>query len=377
MKFTCLKESLSKSLGIVAKAIPVKSSFPILSNVLLTAQDNRVRLAGTNLDTTIVTYIAASVDEEGAITVPARLLAEYLSHLSADNVVVSLKDDTLHLSSDKAKSKFNGVPSTDFPDLPEIKKGLVGIDLDPRAFSEAVSQVVFAVASDDTRPIFSGVLLKVIDKQLIVVGCDGFRLSEKTIALKNGKKNGEHKPEDFSVVVPAKTLAEVSRIFGAGEEGLELYVDSDANICIFRSGDTFVATRVLNGEYPDYARVIPQDTEISATFVADDLFEAVKLTHVFAKDTENTLKMTIDPAGKVKIASAAGELGENNTEFSAEIEGEALEIHLNAKYLLDLLTNAKFDKLVFSASGPTNPCLIKPVDVDGYLHVMTPIHITT
>lgn len=371
MKFTCLKQNLEKGISTVVKAVPMKHSFPILTNILIQTDNGRVKLSGTDLETVITTYVGASVEEDGAITVPARILSEFISHLSADTVNVYINDSIFYIEADKTKSKFNGVDASDFPDLPIINEDLPYIELDPKVFNKAISQVSFAVALDDTRPVFAGIFLSFSDGVLTVVGSDGFRLSEKSIEV-------DGKVEDFVAIINAKTIREISRLFNSYDEKIKMFINKDDNLCVFECEDTMVAARLIEGSYPDYKRIIPSDTMFSTEFLASDLLEAVKLTHVFAKDSNNTLKMLIDPKGHIKLSSSAQETGENSTEISSVIDGELdipFEIIFNAKYLLEFLTNNKFEKLSFFAKSNSTPCVLRSSEDDLFLHVMAPMHL--
>lgn len=369
MRFTCLTENLSKGLGIVNKAIPMRSSLPILSNVLITAKDGRLFLSGTNLDTAITTYVGASIDEEGATTVPAKMLSEFVSHLSSETVLASLAEDILYVEAGKTKSRFNGVSSSDFPDLPEIKKNLKKIELDTKTFCNSVSQVGFSVATDATRPVFTGVFMNYSDGKLTIVGSDGFRLSEKIIQAPKDL-------EEFTVIVPAKTLLEVARIMSSCDENLKIYVNEDENLCLFEGCNTVVATRIIDGSYPDYKRIIPKDTNVTAEFSSTDLLEAVKLTNVFAKNVNNAIRLTLSPQGLIKVRSTAHESGENNTDVKAQITGEELELVFNVRYLLEFLTNNKYETLIFEAIDSSSPCILTSKDEKDFLHVMAPMQLS-
>jgi DNA polymerase III subunit beta len=371
MKFTCLKENLSKSLSIVSKAIPLKHSMPILTNVLLTTKDGRLKIAGTNTDTYITTYVGASVEEEGSITVPARLLSEFVSNLSGETVTAHIDNDIFHVISGKTKSKFNGMNADEYPDIPLLQDDLPYIELDPKEFAHALSQVGFAVAVDTSRPVFSGVYINYADSQLTVVGSDGFRLSERVLTV-------EGNAPDFSVIIPARNLLEISRIFSSYPDKIKMHLNESENLCMFSGEDMLVAVRVIDGAYPDYRRIIPASSKITATFLAPELLEAVKLTHVFAKDSDNILRMVIDPQGTIKIMSSSQETGENHTEIAATIVAELtepFEIVFNARYMLEFLTNSKFESLIFHANEKTTPCMIKPSEGKDFLHVMAPMHL--
>ncbi len=367
MKFTCRKDNLLKSLSIVSKAIPIKHSFPILTNVLLVAKDGRLSLSGTNLDTAIITYVGADIEEEGTFTVPARELAEFISHIvSSETLTMSLTKDTLHITSGATKSKFNGITAQDYPELPALDESLACIELSPKDFSSAISQVGFSVALDDSRPVFSGILVKYEANKLYFVASDGFRLTEKILDV-------ESEIDDFTVILPAKTLMEVARIFGSCDEKVKIFLSQDKNLCLFQCEDILVSSRVIDGAYPDYRRIIPKETKINATFDSAKLHEAVKLTNVFTKNSSNSLRLLFDPSGVLKVYSTSEEVGENNTEIVAEIEGDSLEIMFNSKYMLDFLSNNKFQTLQFGANDNGSPCVIRPVDDVTFLHVMAPM----
>ena len=368
MKFTCLSENLLKGLGVVSKAVPTKGSLPVLSNILFTAKDGRLKLSATNLDTAITFYVGASVDEDGSITVPSKLIHEFISHLSPTSVEGVLKDGIFHLQAGKNKSKFNGTDPTDFPELPEIPKKSVFLEVDPKEFASAIASVSFSAATDESRLVLTGILLAFSKKKFVVAAVDGFRLSEKSVDF-------EGKAEGFSVVIPAKTLVEVARIFSSSDSPLKIHLNKEDNLCAFESGDVVVSTRIVDGEFPDYKKIIPAQSILTAEFASVDLHEAVKLTNVFAKEADSIIKMTFSDKGLIKLVSVSKELGENNSEIEAEVKGDKLEISFNSKYLLDFLNNIKAEKLVFESNGNVAPGVLRIVGDDSYLHVVMPIRV--
>ena len=369
MKFTCLQENLSKGLSIVNKAIPTKASLPILSNVLITAKNGKLKLSANNLETVITTFVNASIEEEGAVTVPAKLLSEFVSHLSPDTLEVELKLGMVHITAGKTKSKFNGTNPKDFPDLPEIPEKANFINVDPKDFAASVNYVAFASAIDTTRPILSGVLINYVDDVLTLASTDGFRLSEKIIPLKSDS-------DDMKVVVPARTLNEVARLFASSTEPLKIILDKDDNLVVFESGPTLVATRILDGEYPDYKKIIPSENTIKAEFASADIIEAVKLANVFAKELDSVIKMILDPIGKITLTSQSQETGENKSEFEADVTAEELlEIAFSSKYLLDFLNTVKTEKLIFETKSNVSPGLLKTLDDTDFVHIIMPMRI--
>jgi DNA polymerase-3 subunit beta len=367
MKFTCLQQNFSKGLAVVAKAIPTKNMLPILSNVYISAENGQIKLCATNTETTIVTYIGASIEKEGAITVPAKMIKELISTLSPDTLVAELKGLNLYITSSKTNSKLNGTDPSDYPHMPTFNKEGSYLELDPKAFSNAVSIVAFSSATDDARPLFTGVFTQYQDKVLTLASSDGFRLAEKTL-------NIESDLPDFSVIIPAKSLLEVSRIFASSSEPIKMAINEEGTVVLFESEGTLVASNTLNGEYPNYKRIIPEEHVLSALFNASDLSESVKLTNIFAQDT-NAVKLRFHPDGHILVTSAGDEIGVHESKIPAEIEGEETEIAFNSKYLLDFLNNVKAEKIQFKAKTTTSPCLFLPSEIENYLHVIAPMQI--
>jgi DNA polymerase III subunit beta len=368
MKFTCLQENLAHGLGVVAKAIPTKSSLPILSNIFMSAENGQIKIAATNLETTIVTNVGASIEKEGSITVPAKLIKDFISTLSPSTINIEMKDDILHLMSDRTKSRFNGVPADDYPPLPQFPAGDDHIKLDPKVFASAVATVAFSAAMDQVRPIFTGIFMKFEDGLLTIASSDGFRLSEKKFRV-------EADSPDFFTVIPAKTLLEVARIFAQAEEPLKFHLSSQDNMALFEADDTLVASQVIGGEYPNYQRIIPTEDIISAEFSAEELLEAVRLTNVFSKEANAAVKIKFGGDGYISVVSVTQETGGHESKMTAEIEGEEMEIAFNSKYLLDFLTNIKAQKVLFKAKNSTSPCLFQPKEHEDYIHVIAPMQI--
>lgn len=368
MKFTCLQENLSKGLGTVTRAIPTKSLLPILSNVLISAENGQIKLCATNTETTIITHIGASIQEEGAITVPARLIREFVSTLSPSTLEGELKGLVLHLSSVKTKSRFNGISADDYPNLPTFPADVEYLELDPKVFTQAVSAVAFAAATDEARPMFTGIYLNYSEGTLTVASSDGYRLSEKILNLKS-------KVEPFTAIIPAKTLLEISKIFSTSDEPVKFLLIKEDNMVIFEAEDTLVASNILNGEYPNYKKIIPEEHVLTAEFDSSDLAEAVKLTNIFSTEDSRAVKLKFNPNGFIYIASSDEQTGEHESQVPAEIEGEEMEIAFNSKYLLDLLNNVKSERISFKAKGNNTPCLFIPLDQKNFLHVIAPMQL--
>lgn len=374
MKFTCLSENLAKGLSIVNKAISSKATLPVLSNVLLSTESGRLKLSVTNQDTSITTFIGASIDEEGAITVPARLLHEFISNLETGNVVGEVKGTALHLSSEKASSKFLGIDAQDFPDLPKLPKKF-NLTIDPKVFSEAVLETSFSAAIDESRPILTGVYLCASESVLSVAAVDGFRLSERTLKLKEKIK------DEFTCVVPAKILAETARLLTSSKEPLEISVSEETPLAIFKSGDIVLTTTLIEGDFPDYKKLIPSEEKLitSATFLSKDFEKALRLANVFAKEATNIVKLKVDSDKEVLyVSSSSVELGENKSAVTAEVEGKNVEISFNSKFIMEVLANVKREKFTFNFPekvGTASPALIKAPDDSSFTALIMPLQV--
>ena len=371
MKFSSLQENLAEGLQIVSRAVPTKGPLPVLSNILISTEGGRIKLAATDLATTVTTYIGASVEKKGAITVPAKLLKDFITNLSPGTINVHLDDDIFHVTCNNSKSKFNSINAEDFPELPETAIDDPLVELDPKIFQEIINLVAFASGRDDSRPILAGVYISHQGDTTTIASMDGYRLSEKTLKLKGVKK-------DFTAVIPTKTLLEVARIFSKTEETIKFTLSENENQAMFSANDTLVSTRLLDGQYPPYQQVIPQNTTLEATFNTQEFMEAVRLTSVFVTsgETKNAIKLVMDPDEEViRVISLAEETGEHESRIPAEINGDLTEIAFNVKYLLDMLNNVKGEKMTLRTNGTTSPCIFESDSQKDYIHIIMPIQI--
>jgi len=349
----------------VYKAVPTKSNLPILSNVHLLAQDGRLRLSATNLDTSITTYVGVSIEEEGVITVPAKIFRDLISNLPEGVITITLKKGLLHVRTEDNKAELNTVAAEEYPEIPVMGNDAEVLEIDSTMFADAVKSVVFAAATDTTRPIFSGVYLSFVDGLLSVVASDGFRLSEKVLTLDVPFS------KTFSVVIPAKTLLEVARLI-VSEVPTKVSLDDRANLVLFSNQDTVIATRILDGQFPDYKRIIPKEHALEAEISYEDLLEAVRLADVFAQEVDSSVKVHFNPEGIISVSSSSPESGKQTSSFKAAVDGDEMDISLNAKYVLDFLTNVGADKIRFCTQDAMSPCVFRPFDTQDFLHIIMP-----
>lgn len=366
MIFECLQENLSKALSTVVRAVPTKGALPVLSNVLINASNGKVTLTVTNLETVITVSFGAVIEKEGMLTVPAKMLNEFISNLNPGKLLISSERNILSVVSlPKTKSKFNGMSSIEFPEIPAPAESKDYIDINPKILNNLVLHTSFSSSADVTRPVLTGTLIDYSKGSLSFVTTDGFRLSEKTHSIE-----GEF--PDFRVVVPTKTMQDVSKIFSNVEDNISVIYNKEDNLVFFKSGNTLVGVRVIDGVFPDYKRIIPSNKSITVSFKSSELRDAVKLTSIFSKDS-SSIKIEITNSGTIKVYSSSEDAGEHMSEFEANIEGDPLVLSFNAKYLNDFLNNIKSDELFFESNGGVTPVVFKSQELDNFLHIIMPM----
>lgn len=367
MIFECLQEYLNKGLNTVVRAVPVKGALPVLSNVLITAESGKVKLTATNLETVISVTFGASVTEPGSVTVPAKMFHEFVNNLEPGKLLISSERNILNITSfPKSKAKFNGMSAIEFPEIPSAKDSKSYLQISPKVLSNLVSKTHFSAAVDVTRPALTGTLVNYSDGTLNFVTTDGFRLSE---ALE--KIEGEFSP--FLVIVPTKTLLDVSKIFSGTEESISVIFNKDDNLLFFEAGDTSVAIRVIDGSYPEYKRIIPTTNLFKADIKASELLNAVKLTNVFSKEANSPVKIEFVEDGIVRVFSNTQDTGEHISEFEGVIEGGPLSISFNSKFLTDFLNNIKSEELTLESNGGMAPVVFKSSAIPNFLHLIMPM----
>ncbi len=359
MKLSITQENLNHGLSTVSRIIGNRNTLPVLANVLLQTKDNRIQLSATNLEMGITHWIGGKVEENGAITIPAKLFNEYIHNLPAGNVSVSTEKNTLHISSNGFSSKINGISAEEFPSIPEVK-GDVQFNVATKTLKDALSQVVHITSGDDSRPVLTGVYLHTRDGVLYAVSTDSYRLAEKRIMELDTSCN---------VIVPARTVSEVLRLLGDGEE---VTVKIDDNQISFGFDDTELVSRVIDGEFPDYRQLIPEEVPTTARVNTGELQDITKAATLFARETTGSVTVKTE-RDSLSMQSVASQVGENSSEISAEVSGEGMEVALNGKYIADALSVIDSDQVDIGLTGKVNPCLIQPVDDDSYLHIVMPL----
>lgn len=372
MKITCIQENLNFGLQTTGHLVNKNVNLPILNNVLLEAKEGLLKLSSTNLEIGISNSVRCKVDQEGSFTVDARLLSDYVNLLSKDQIKIELKeDDFLQVSCGNSKTKIKGMVSDDFPVIPKIDKEKP-YSVKTADFKNALSQVIFAVSTSETRPEISGVLM-CFNKQknkLVIVGTDSYRLTEKTLNL---DKNQEEK----DVIVPIKTLQELLRILNNLKEYSnqieEINIYLSENQILFTCDNIELISRLIEGQYPDYKQIIPKDFKTKITVSAIELAKIIKTVSLFSKNGIFDINLLFDPAQGLVAKSTNAQIGESTSVLEVEYEGEINETVLNYRYLLDGINNIGADEIEFSLIDNNIPCVMRPKGKDDYLYIIMPI----
>ncbi len=375
MKLTCLQSNLNKGLSVVSRAVATRSTLPITQNILLTAEQSCLKLAATNLEMATTSWISAKVEEEGTITIPARLLIDFVNTLPDETIEINLPADSriLKLESGRYKAHINGIDSNDFPPIPQISDGTtykIGVE----ALREAIVQVAFGAATEETRPALTGINAEFEGEKLVLAAADGFRLAVHTATLDTPVD------EKTTVIIPARTLSEVNRLLGDQKEPVEIVINKQKSQVLFHLKDADLVSQIIQGSFPDYSQVIPQSYTTRAVLDIANFQKATKMSSIFARDASGIIRLVVTPgpelgSGKITLSAQAEEVGGNVTEVDALVDGEEAKIAFNVKYLNDELAVIRQSQVALEVTTTSSPGVIRPVGVENYVHVIMPMFV--
>jgi DNA polymerase-3 subunit beta len=375
MKVSCLQENLAKGLSIVSRAVASRSTLPVLGNVLLATDQGRLKIAATNLELAVTCWIGAKVDDEGAITVPARVLSDFVNSLPPERIEMELnpRTQTLHLKCARYDANIKGIDAQEFPIIPTIGDGK-RISLEPETLREMIEQVTFAAATDESRPVLTGVVAKFEKDKVTFAAADGFRLSVRHATLSAPVE------QSFSVIIPAKALQEVARVSSNQEEPVELAITENRSQILFKLTNIEIVSQLIDGTFPDFTRIIPESYTTRTVVKTSELQNAVKASSVFARESMNTVRLQIAPAndlggGKITITATSAESGDNVSDIDATVDGGSMEIAFNARYLSEVLNVLKAAQVAIETTSASSPGVFKIVGRDDFLHVIMPMHV--
>ncbi len=375
MKLTCLQSNLSHGLGIVGRAVATRTTLPITNNVLVATDQSRLRLTATNLEIAIVCWIGGKVDEEGAIAIPAKLFTEYVNSLKDDKMELNLGQNSrsLQIKCGAFKANISGQDADDFPPIPEVNDGTT-TTINAADLAKAIAHVVFSAATEDTRPVLTGVHAEFDGDTLTLAAADGFRL-----AVYHSKLN-QPVASKTAVIIPARTLNELNRLLAGQEEPVTVTINPEKSQVLFQLNNVRLVSQLIQGAFPNYSQLIPSGSTTSTVIDRTAFLAAVKTASIFARDGSGIVRLEINPGpeltpGKIKVSARADELGDNEGEVDAVVKGEATKIAFNSKFLQDVLGVLPSAQVALETTTSSSPGVIRPVDNDGYIHVVMPMFV--
>lgn len=365
MKIKVTQEKLSKALSNVSRIAISKATLPILNNILIRVSNKKVSLVTTNLDMAIVDFLPVSNSEDGVITVPAKLLTEFISNLPKGEVVeIKTKDYKATISAGKYSSTINGTPADDFPELPEIdEKKAVTYKIGIEEFRNSIGQVIIAASNDLTRPALTGVYFDTNDDSLFIVSTDGYRLAKKELIKKV--------ESEVKAIVPASSLHEVLRSISDDMEEVEISFSED--LVRFRLGEIEVVSKLIDASYPNYQVLIPKDHEISATLDREEFIRTTKLAALFARSVDGSIICETKTPDTLSVRSIANEFGENDSTIKTKVDKDGI-VRLNSRFLITALSAFDTPDIVMEFSTGVKPILLKSAKDDKYVHIVMPLN---
>ncbi|MBN9388478.1 MAG: DNA polymerase III subunit beta [Chloroflexi bacterium] len=384
MKVSCQQEQLAKGLSIVGRAVSTKTTLPVLNNILL-ATDNenggRLKLAATNLEISITVWVPATVQEEGDITVPARLLSEFVGSLGSqgkDSTIQLTLDQptlTLHVKGGRYEANIKGIASEDFPSIQSLSNSANNISVEAGVLKEAINQVAFAASTDETRPVLTGIFANFSGNKVVLAAADSFRLAVRTATL------ASEVGQAFTAILPSRAMTELARIIPDDDSLVEISVNANKSQALFKTETVHFSSSLIEGNFPNYQQIIPKNYQTRAVLETSSLSQAVRTAGIFAKDSGgNIVKLSILPGedvtpGSLLLTANAAEVGDNRNEIDASVDGQNAQIAFNAKYMIDVLNVITTGQVALELQSPSNPGVVRPVGKDDYVHVIMPMHL--
>lgn len=364
MKVSCTQENLEKGLGIVGRSVGTRTTLPVLNNILLKTEKGGLKLSATDLEIGISTWIGAKVDSEGAITVPARLLVDYINTNNDKNISFETKDMTVRFESEHYKANIKGIEASEFPLIPKVTK-TAEIEVIAQNLEKAISKVIISAALDETRPVLAGIYIHGEGTKIKIVATDSYRLAEQTLNLESKLA------EKVSFIVPQRTMAEVLRVLPQAKDKVKILPGD--NQVEFIMGDTTVVSRLIEGSFPDYTQIIPQGSKTKVSVNASEFLNAIKMASFFARESANNIKLRLKSPDKIEVIASSPHLGDNVSEVPGKVSGENLEIAFNAKFIIDVLQVISDPEIILELSSSASAGLLKSAKDPDYLYVIMPL----
>ncbi len=373
MKVSCLQDNLAKGLGIVGRAVSTRSTLPVLANVLIATDNGRLRLSATNLEIVITCWVGAKVQEEGAITLPARTLTDLVNALPQDQVDLTLNEmtQTVHVSCLRTQANIKGIDAQEFPLVPDPEEANQ-IRLEADVLKQMINQVSFAAATDDARPTLTGVSTRFEGSQVMMAATDGFRLSLRSAHIPG------YVEEPFSVVIPARALTDVARVISDDLEAVYISLPKGRNQIIFNMDNVILVSQLIDGTFPDYSPIVPTSHNTRTIVNTAEFRKACKTADIFARESSNTARISVEPGDGMSpafatVVATSVETGDNEAQIEASVDGQPIEIAFNVKYMTDVLNVVETPQVSLETTTAMEPGVVKPVGDNDFVHIIMPM----
>jgi DNA polymerase III subunit beta len=367
VKLSVMQENLSRGLSVVTRAVSSRSTLPVLANVLLKTEDAGLKLTATNLEIGITSWVPGKIDTDGALTVPARLITDVVAGLPAgERVELDVDATTLRIRAGRYQTHLRGIDAEEFPVIPAAGERPT-TRVSQRLLRRALSEVAFAAASDEARPILTGVLTRFVGDRLTLAAADNYRIAVKTVPILDPV-------EETSIVVPARSYQELMRVLGDTDDPVEVMLAQPKSQILFRIEGTELVSRLIDGQFPNYQQVLPTSHSTRGVVDREELLKAVRLSALIASSAANVVRLRLGDGDSRGITiAAAADVGDAEGEVEAALEGDPVSIAFNSRYLTEALQNVAVDQLALEFTGPLSPGVLRPIGDEDYVHVIMPV----
>lgn len=366
MRVTILQSNFAKALSQVSRIVGSRTTLPVLSNVLIVAKKGKIKISATDLEVGISTQTIGKIDEEGEVTLPARLLSDFVLNNKDESIDISAENLKVTLKSSRFEANLTGIAAEEFPVVPEPPEGYL-VEFEKAAFMDALKKVSIAPANDETRPVLAGIYFLFDGHDLLLAATDSFRLAEKKMTLPS-----EH--AERKVVIPSRTVNELLRLLGSTESET-ISLAAAENQIAFVVGETYIVSRLIEGVFPNYSQIIPTSFKVQAKVKLSDLVSAVKMSSLFARDlANNNIKLGVDKGG-LTVSSATSQMGSAKSKVAAETTGEGLEIAFNARYILDVLNVLGQDEVILKFNDGSSAAVVGVEKDPGFTYIIMPLKV--
>jgi DNA polymerase-3 subunit beta len=363
-----MQENLARGLQVVSRAVSTRSSLPVLANVLLKTEDAGLKLTATNLEIGITHWVPGKIETDGALTVPARLITDVVNSLpSGERVDLELEGKgSLSIRAGRQRAHIRGIDADEFPVIPSAGERPT-TRISQKVLKRALGEVTFAAATDEARPILTGVLTRLVGDQLTLAAADNYRIAVKTLSTLDAA-------EETTLVIPARSYAELARVLGDTDDAVDLVLAQSKSQILFHLEGIDLVSRLIDGQFPNYQQVLPSSFTTRAVMDRDELLKAVRLSAFIASSSANVVRLRLEGSGTNSVTvAAAADVGDTEGEVEATVEGEAVTISFNARYLQEALQNLSAAQLALELTGPLSPGVLRPIGDTEYVHVIMPV----